>query len=418
MCKGDQLGVSMNHIRVGFFNIPETLVSRTDLFDANPGVGGTGYLKAVLVKTLLADASFEAVLYSSNPEPNGMSLLAENLSKAILLFAESGGGVFVLSPTSSFQTPNVTVPNVRFIAWGHSLFDHSTRKALLRIKAPLLNVFLTRSTQALHFPYYLRRPSCVIGNFTQIGPYRPLPHDRGRVVCYVGALYGYKHADYLLKAWPMVVRRIPDARLLVVGSASLYGGEGKRGPLGVAYEAYEKELLYPLLRHRCRETVSFLGLLSGAKIGEVMKNVRVGVVNPVGSSETFCTSAIEFAAHGIPVIGGDYGGLKSVIPKGCGFRVRSKRGLAKRIIWLLRHAPVSDKMGDRYHAFVSDRYPLCKYQERWKALLCSWASGELSSDGLLDRRLSWQDVLGGVASKFRLFAYRFCHSLWKRIVLR
>lgn len=55
-------------------------------------------------------------------------------------------------------------------------------------------------------------------------------------------LMNSKGFHVLAKAWPEVLRLVPDARLHVIGSANLYGGRFKIGPLGIAAENYEKSL--------------------------------------------------------------------------------------------------------------------------------------------------------------------------------
>jgi glycosyltransferase involved in cell wall biosynthesis len=46
---------------------------------------------------------------------------------------------------------------------------------------------------------------------------RPIDLSRDRIVSYVGKLIVSKGVDLLLAAWPLVVARVPDARLVVVG---------------------------------------------------------------------------------------------------------------------------------------------------------------------------------------------------------
>src|SRR4030095_13858481 len=46
---------------------------------------------------------------------------------------------------------------------------------------------------------------------------RALYLSRDRIVSYVGKLIVSKGVDLLLAAWPLVVDRVPDARLVVVG---------------------------------------------------------------------------------------------------------------------------------------------------------------------------------------------------------
>ena len=48
--------------------------------------------------------------------------------------------------------------------------------------------------------------------------------SRDRVVVFVGKLIASKGVDLLLVAWPLVLQRVPDARLLVVGFGAFRGG--------------------------------------------------------------------------------------------------------------------------------------------------------------------------------------------------
>ena len=46
---------------------------------------------------------------------------------------------------------------------------------------------------------------------------RTLDLSRDRIVSFVGKLIVSKGVDLLFAAWPLVVDRVPDARLLVIG---------------------------------------------------------------------------------------------------------------------------------------------------------------------------------------------------------
>ena len=56
--------------------------------------------------------------------------------------------------------------------------------------------------------------------------------SRDRIVSFVGKLIVSKGLDLLFAAWPLVVDRVPDARLLVIGFGTYRDalGELRRGP--------------------------------------------------------------------------------------------------------------------------------------------------------------------------------------------
>ena len=130
-------------------------------------------------------------------------------------------------------------------------------------------------------------------------PFNIRPHD----AVFMGALDESKGFHVLAKAWPEVLRLVPDARLHVIGSANLYGGRFKIGPLGIAAENYEKKfgkylctksgLLHP--------SVILHGQLGKEKY-EIMTKCRVGIPNPDGNTETFCICAVEMQLCGCKVV--------------------------------------------------------------------------------------------------------------------
>ena len=56
---------------------------------------------------------------------------------------------------------------------------------------------------------------------------RELDPARDRIVSYVGKLIVSKGVDLLLAAWPLVVERVPDARLVVVGFGTYFDAHGR-----------------------------------------------------------------------------------------------------------------------------------------------------------------------------------------------
>ena len=56
---------------------------------------------------------------------------------------------------------------------------------------------------------------------------RKLDPHRDRIVSYVGKLIVSKGVDLLLAAWPLVVARVPEARLVVVGFGTYRGALGQ-----------------------------------------------------------------------------------------------------------------------------------------------------------------------------------------------
>lgn len=337
-------------IRVGFYNPPTTLIETNNLYDFNPGVGGTEYLTAVLIKLLKDDNLFDVSLFFK----------PQTLTDSLANFDKNGGGIFILIIRHPTNVRSSNFPNTKIITWAHCEYDHKTVKSIESM-SPYLNVFLSEGARN-HYCYSpIIRNSSIIGNFTQTH----LANNANIIypnVCYIGALFAYKHCETLMRAWPKVIKKIPEARLTIIGSDKLYNGNDSSGE-------YQKELLYPLLKNNCQESVDFKGLLNGKEIFSFLQNISIGVVNPIGSTETFCTSAIEFGAFGIPTIGGKYGGLRTTIPKKCGFLVTNHRQLAKKIIFLLNHLDVAKQFGANYKKYVHSAYSFSDFCKNWKQII-------------------------------------------------
>jgi glycosyltransferase involved in cell wall biosynthesis len=160
------------------------------------------------------------------------------------------------------------------------------------------------------------------------------PAPEGRRVAFIGATSESKGFHHLLAAWPFVLERVPDAMLHVFGSAALHHPSATMGSSGVMTAEFEA-------RHwRHAANVRFRGSLPRAELCCELQKTRVAVVNPnlTGSTETFCLSAVEAQACGVPVVGAAAQGLLATIADGrSGLLIRSQspRELADAIVRLL-----------------------------------------------------------------------------------
>jgi glycosyltransferase involved in cell wall biosynthesis len=114
----------------------------------------------------------------------------------------------------------------------------------------------------------------------------------GELVAFVGKLIAAKGVDLLLEAWPLVLRRRPRARLLVIG----FGGERER------FEAAAT---------RFGDRVIFTGRLDHEELADVLPLCEALVV-PSTFPEAFGMVAIEAAACGVLPISAEHSGLAEV----------------------------------------------------------------------------------------------------------
>jgi phosphatidylinositol alpha-1,6-mannosyltransferase len=114
----------------------------------------------------------------------------------------------------------------------------------------------------------------------------------------------YKGHDVIVRALPIVRRRVPDVEWLVVGDGSLRGGlERLAAAEGV------------------REAIHFLGAVSDEQRDAALDRAHVFVMPsrlPSGGvgGEGFGIVFLEAAAHGLPAVGGNVGGVVDAVVHG------------------------------------------------------------------------------------------------------
>ncbi len=162
------------------------------------------------------------------------------------------------------------------------------------------------------------------------------------VVC-VSRLVARKGQDTLLRAWPEVINKVPDAALLIVGS----------GPYGADLHRLAE-------RTGLSASVYFTGSVPQAELpayyaaGDVFSmpcRTRRGGLDVEGLGIVY----LEASAAGLPVVGGDSGGAPDAILDGeTGYVVggRDLAALADRLISLLEDPAGAKAMGEKGRAWV------------------------------------------------------------------
>ncbi|MFD7325573.1 glycosyltransferase family 4 protein [Streptomyces sp. NPDC059875] len=183
--------------------------------------------------------------------------------------------------------------------------------------------------------------------------------DRPVVVC-VSRLVPRKGQDTLIRAMPEILRRVPDAVLLIVGG----------GP-------YEKDLRSLAETAGVTDSVRFTGAVPWEELpahygaGDVFAmpcRTRRGGLDVEGLGIVY----LEASATGLPVVAGDSGGAPDAVLDGeTGWVVRgdAPEESADRIATLLLDPALRARMGERGRAWVEDRWRWDLLAERLKELL-------------------------------------------------
>ena len=277
------------------------------------------------------------------------------------------------------------------------------------------NVVLSESQAKWMYSSHMFNKTKIIHNFVSYnGGLRK--NNNSLNVYYIGAIYPSKNLDCLTSIWPKVLRIVPNAKLYVIGSSRVYSSNAEVGSLGISSPDYERLILGPIRRPDILKSVSFLGKLSNNEIYHELENCKVGVVNPVGTGETFCISALNFGAMGIPVVAGNFGGLKTTLPENCGFKVKTRRELCKKIVQVLLDSDLNNRFGNKYHEIVCDKFTLTEFEEKWINLIdCIFDNSEISNTKLYSKL---NCLFSSLADRIYMFLRKidlfFLRNKWRR----
>jgi glycosyltransferase involved in cell wall biosynthesis len=180
------------------------------------------------------------------------------------------------------------------------------------------------------------RRVAVVLNGVDGGEFRPAAGwpDDGGYVLFVGRLVAQKGVDLLLKAFPAVLARCPEARLVIVGD----------GELELYLQRVVRTLGFP-------DRVTFAGWQAGEDLVRLYQEARV-VAMP-SYYEPFGIVALEALACGRPLVGSRIGGLEEIVEDGVqGFLVEpgDHLALARRLVALLVDPELRRKMGSAARA--------------------------------------------------------------------
>lgn len=186
----------------------------------------------------------------------------------------------------------------------------------------------------------------------------PVPPPEAPVAAFVGVLERYKAVDVLLDAWPEVVARVPDARLVMVGAGSM-GDEVRRRVQESGLHA-SVALVEPVPRPRLRE------VLDGATC----------LVLP-SRSEGLARIVMEAMARARPVVASTVGGIAEAVEDRVNGRLvpaDDVLALADALVDVLSDLPAARRMGEEARRRAEGRAPLAEY-EAGIARLAAWIDG-------------------------------------------
>lgn len=181
-----------------------------------------------------------------------------------------------------------------------------------------------------------------------------LPHS----VLFVGQLdktHIHKGLFYLIDSLSEVIKKIPDAQLLIIG----------KGDYVSEYKKYIKG-------KNLDKNIKFLGYINDDKLNELYSSINTVVLPSTSNSEGFGMVLIEAGARKKPVIGSKVGGIPSIIRNNVnGFLVEPKNSdqLTEKILLLLTDNKLADRLGENGYKEVREKYQWNKQVFKFNKLL-------------------------------------------------
>ena len=252
--------------------------------------------------------------------------------------------------------------NINAIAWVHNYLLYEEYKFIEELSQIKKVIFVGQQLYDYYCDSNIIKKGLIIYNCIP-SSYKMRINANTKKVVYSGALIKQKGFHVLAKAWKNILKKVPDAELYVFGGG-LYGSKKDISTYQDYCNCFLKDSHGNLL-----PSVKYMGTIGNEK-EEFYNSIKVGVSNPTGKTETFCLSAVEFQAHGIPVVTyNGYGLIDTVIDKKTGYRVKGVKACEKAIIKLLCDDKVNEKLSKQAKKFVDNQFTPDKIIPQWYSLL-------------------------------------------------
>ena len=351
--------------KVGVFlnNKGTSQVDVSHLQDGNPGMGGTQFEFFILLSELQKLGIYELVYFGTVVQKglDGVNTVVVqdvyeafekcNELKIDILISRDGGADKI-----------DILKNTKLIYWVHNFLPFNFCKTVGKNKKVKRVVFVSYQHRDFYLEMNIAKKAEVIFNSFYLPKAIEVYPVKEKSVVFVGNLVPIKKLHVVTEIWPSVIKKVPDARLIVIGSGQTANRDRPLGPNGIAEANYEKQILYPLEKSNVLQTVEFKGVLGGEK-SDIIKKAKVAIAP--NDKETFCISALEYILSGTPVVGVSKGGINDVVENGkTGVLCKTKRGLKKNLIKVLNGKKSFDSLpsGIRY---FENNFAVDKFIEKW-----------------------------------------------------
>lgn len=373
----------MSNTKIAFF--VELYNSRSKIRMANldlgnPGVGGTQYLFLLTVKYLnKKKEGVKAVLLTDGT----INFFDEDIVSEPDIYTVKDAIKYCETHEIETLVVNANwldrvgeeelITNINIIVWAHNTLNWK-RQCVANETPSVKKVVCVSEKQLNNMKDTPCSQKCIfINNVISLEFYEKAQNSdyTEKKVAYVGSLMPQKGVHNLLEIWRHVEKVEPTAELYIFGGSNVWNTSNSIGAMGITDLYYERIIKRKLRRLSHPENIHFMGAKGWDEIGPFISSFRVAVVNPSHymRDETFCMSAIELSAHGIPIVSRKRGdGLETtIINNKTGFLRGSNKKIADAITELLSNESLTKEFGKaaRSHAY---NFTIEKEIEKWEEL--------------------------------------------------
>ena len=401
--------------------IDNTRINKRDLThisSGNPGMGGSDYLTFLLAYELIKMNNLNVELLLESDQ-NGVEIFGNNyrlvgsLSKT-LIDESLDSDYLIINHRILLKEKNISwlIRNYKkkTIVWSRNYLGVEVASEISDNPFIVKNVFVGKQMYDYHRHFKIINKSTYIfhGYKYPIEASTNVKPIQG-IVTYVGALVKEKSFHVLADQWKEIVAKYPHAKLNVIGSGKTHNQNEKLGKFGIAEINYERRILRELLDEKGNliDSVVFHGNL-GIEKEIILKKTWVGVVNPLGTSETFCLSVLDFYTYGVPVVSiNDYSLPDLIQHNKTGMLYNNPKNLKNKIIDILNNQSTRNRLGRKAYDFAREKFSIDRLVTDWIQLLENIENDNHHKILPISRPLKFRKILIVIISYLQpIFNYR------------
>ena len=342
-------------------------VDVSHLQDGNPGMGGTQFEFFILLTELNKCDEYRLVYFGTALQ-KGLdrieTVIVQDVYEAFQKCNEMNVDILI-SRDGGADNLNV-LKNTKVIYWVHNFIPYEFCRIVSKNPIVKRVIFVSYQHRDFYLEMDVAKKADVIFNSFYLPNEIKINSEKKNTAVFIGNIVPIKKLHIVTEMWPAIIKKVPDARLIIIGSGKTANRDKDLGPHNIAEQSYEQIVLKPLIKTKTLESVEFVGVLGGEK-KEIIQTAKVAIAP--NDKETFCISALEYVLSGVPVVGVSSGGINDVIQnKKTGILCKTKSGMKRNIIKIFKGKRTFEKLPDGLKYFRSN-FDVDLFIKEWKRVI-------------------------------------------------